>query len=62
MRDPYNYPSFNRKDLMYLSTIDPLRDGQKTTTKKFITDRNISYNLYNLDINGMLRSNFRYSA
>jgi len=38
---------------MYLSTINQQRDEQKTTTKKFITDRNISYNLYNLDINGI---------
>jgi len=53
IRDPYNYPSLNRKDLMYLSTINQQRDEQKTTTKKFITDRNISYNLYNLDINGI---------
>ena len=53
MRDPYNYPSLNRKDLMYLSTIDQARDGQKTTTKKFITDRTISSSLYNLEINGI---------
>jgi len=53
-RDPYNYPSLNKKDLMYLSTIDQERDDQKTTTKKFITNRSISLNLYNLDIDGIL--------
>lgn len=52
MRDPYNYPSLNRKDLMFLSTINQERDGQKTSTRKFITDRTVSNNLYNLDING----------
>lgn len=54
IRDPYKYPLLNRKDLMYLSTINQERDDQKTTTKKFITNRGISLNLYNLDIDGML--------
>lgn len=52
MRDPFNYPSPNRNDLMFLSSINQNRDGQKTTTKKFITNRTTSSNLNNLDIEG----------
>ena len=47
----YNYPSLNRKDLMYLSTVTnndfPLRKFKQLHTK-----RNWSINLYNLDIEG----------
>jgi len=52
MRDPFNYPSLNKKDLMILSTINQERDGQKTSTKSFISKRTISSNLYTLDIEG----------
>lgn len=31
--DPFNYPMPNRKDLMSLQTINPLKDVAKTTTK-----------------------------
>ena len=47
----FNYPSLNRKDLMYLSTVSnndfPLRKFKQLHTK-----RNWSINLYNLDIEG----------
>ena len=47
----FNYPSLNRKDLMYLSTMTnndfPLRKFKQLHTK-----RNWSINLYNLDIEG----------
>ena len=47
----FNYPSLNRKDLMYLSTVTnndfPLRKFKQLHTK-----RNWSINLYNLDIEG----------
>ena len=47
----FNYPSLNRKDLMYLSTVNnndfPLRKFKQLHTK-----RNWSINLYNLDIEG----------
>ena len=52
MRDPYNYPSLNRKDVMMLSTINQQYDGQKTTTRDFITNRSTTSNLYTLDIEG----------
>lgn len=52
MNDPFNYPALGRKDLMTLSTINQQRDGQKTTTKKFISGRTVSSNLYTLDIEG----------
>ncbi|MDR3549756.1 MAG: hypothetical protein P4M11_16030 [Candidatus Pacebacteria bacterium] len=50
--DPFNYPPLGRKDLMTLSTINQFKDGQKTTTKKFISGRTVSSNLSNLDIEG----------
>ena len=47
----YNYPSLNRKDTMYLSTMThndfPIRKFKQLQTK-----RNWSINLYNLDIEG----------
>ena len=47
----YNYPSLNRKDTMYLSTMThndfPIRKFKQLETK-----RNWSINLYNLDIEG----------
>lgn len=52
MKDPFNYPSFNKKDSMFLSTINQAKDGQKTTTKHFISNRTTSANLYTMDIEG----------
>ena len=52
MKDPFNYPSMNRKDLMALSTINQAQDGQKTNTKNFVSNRTNSSNLYTLDIEG----------
>ena len=43
--DPFNYPMPNRKDLMSLQTIDPMKDNAKTTTKKFASGRTESNNL-----------------
>ncbi len=56
MGDPFNYPPLGRKDLMTLSTINQFKDGQKTTTKKFISNRTVSCNLYNTDIEGIFLS------
>lgn len=53
MNDPFNYPALNRKDLMSLSTINQFKDGQKTTTKKFLSNRQTNNNLYTLDIEGI---------
>lgn len=50
--DPFNYPMPNRKDLMSLQTIDPMRDNAKTTTKKFTSGRTDSNNLTTQDITG----------
>ena len=47
----YNYPSLNRKDTMYLSTITP-KDFPMRKFKQLETNRNWSINLYNLDIEG----------
>lgn len=52
MKDPFNYPSLNKKDLMGLSTINQERDGQRTSTKDFVSKRTTSSNLYTLDIEG----------
>jgi hypothetical protein len=59
MKDPFNYPSLNKKDLMALSTINQERDGQKTSTKNFISKRTTSSNLYTLDIEGTLLITFK---
>ena len=50
--DPFNYPMPNRKDLMSLQTIDPMKDNAKTTTKKFTSGRMESNNLHTQDISG----------
>lgn len=47
----YNYPSLNRKDTMYLSTMTR-RDFPMKKFKQLETNRNWSINLYNLDIEG----------
>ena len=47
----FNYPSLNRKDLMYLSTVEN-RDCPLRRFKQLHTKRNWSINLYNLDIEG----------
>ena len=47
----FNYPSLNRKDLMYLSTVNN-NDFPKRKFKQLHTNRNWSINLYNLDIEG----------
>ena len=47
----FNYPSLNRKDLMYLSTVNN-NDFPKRKFKQLNTNRNWSINLYNLDIEG----------
>ena len=57
MNDPFNYPALNRKDLMGLSTINQQKDGQKTTTKKFLSNRLASNNLYTRDIEGIIFEN-----
>ena len=50
--DPFNYPMPSRKDLMSLSTITPLGDNMKTTTRKFQSGRADSSNLTTGDISG----------
>ena len=47
----FNYPSLNRKDLMYLSTLTN-NDFKIRKFKQLNTNRNWSINLYNLDIEG----------
>ena len=47
----FNYPSLNRKDLMYLSTVNN-NDFPIRKFKQLHTNRNWSINLYNLDIEG----------
>jgi len=47
----FNYPSLNRKDLMYLSTVNN-NDFPTRKFKQLHTNRNWSINLYNLDIEG----------
>ena len=47
----YNYPSLNRKDTMYLSTMTQ-KDFPMRKFKQLETNRNWSINLYNLDIEG----------
>ncbi len=47
----FNYPSLNRKDLMYLSTVTN-NDFPLRKFKQLHTNRNWSINLYNLDIEG----------
>ena len=47
----FNYPSLNRKDLMYLSTVTD-KDFPIRKFKQLHTNRNWSINLYNLDIEG----------
>jgi hypothetical protein len=47
----FNYPSLNRKDLMYLSTVNN-NDFPKRKFKQLNTNRNWSINLYNLYIEG----------
>ena len=47
----YNYPSLNRKDTMYLSTMTK-KDFPIRKFKQLDTKRNWSINLYNLDIEG----------
>ena len=47
----FNYPSLNRKDLMYLSTMT-CNDFPLKKFKQLHTNRNWSINLYNLDIEG----------
>ena len=47
----YNYPSLNRRDGMYLSTITS-RDAPIRKFKQLDTKRDWSINLYNLDIEG----------
>ena len=47
----YNYPSLNRKDTMYLSTMTQ-RDFPIKKFKQLQTNRDWSINLYNLDIEG----------
>ena len=47
----FNYPSLNRKDLMYLSTVNN-NDHFLRKFKQLHTKRNWSLNLYNLDIEG----------
>ena len=47
----YNYPSLNRKDTMYLSTMTQ-KDFPIKKFKQLHTRRNWSINLYNLDIEG----------
>jgi len=52
--DPYNYPSLNQKDTMFLSTINKIKDGCKTTAKEFCSNRTCSSNLYTKDIEGFI--------
>ena len=47
----YDYPTLNRKDTMYLSTMTQ-RDFPLKKFKQLQTNRNWSINLYNLDIEG----------
>ena len=47
----FNYPSLNRKDLMYLSTLNN-NDFPIRKFKQLHTNRNWSINLYNMDIEG----------
>ena len=47
----FNYRSLNRKDLMFLSTINN-NDHPLRKFKQLHTNRNWSLNLYNLDIEG----------
>ena len=56
--DPFNYPTMNRADLMSLSTINGMKDNQKTTTSKFVTGRSNSNNLHTKDIEGKLNHHF----
>ena len=49
--DPFYYAMPSRNNLMSLSTINA-SDNMKTTTKKFLTERNQSQNLYVNDITG----------
>ncbi len=49
--DDYNYPTLNRTDTMYLSTIKP-NDVKIKKFKQINTNRDYSANLYNLDIPG----------
>ena len=47
----FNYPSLNRKDLMFLNVINE-KDAPMKKFKQLHTNRNWSINLYNLDIEG----------
>ena len=47
--DDFNYPSLNRKDLMLLDTIKE-KDFKKKGINRFISNRDWSMGLYNLDI------------
>ena len=51
--DPYNYPQLNKKDTMFLSTINQVKDGCKTSTYPFTSNRTYSSNLYVKDIEGL---------
>lgn len=51
-QDPFNFPMPNRKDLMSLQTLNPMKDTAKTTTKKFNSGRTESNNLNTSDIAG----------
>jgi len=51
--DPYDYPSLQRKDLMSLSKISNNDEKIRKFKCGINTDRDYSYNLFNMDIIGM---------
>ena len=51
--DPYNYPMPQRTQGMSLATINEARDGERTHTKKFNTNRGWNDSLKTSDIEGI---------
>jgi len=51
--DPFDYPSANRKDLMSLSKINSNDERIRKFKCGLNTERDYSYNLFNMDIIGM---------
>ena len=58
-QDHYNYPTLNRKDLMFPSTFSSNDTNKKKFKGGLDTNRDYSHNLLNVDIAGKILHNLK---
>jgi hypothetical protein len=58
--DPFDYHKLNRKDLMSLSKISNEDERIRKFKGGLNSERDYSYNLFNMDIIGILQSKFQF--